>query len=274
VSISVSSPDGLEEDLGVKIMNGVRGKIQLRTRIRKYLATHGAHRRVIYAFHNLYYNAEDRTFQSTQWLGIRALKLPLDLWIYQEIIYEVKPDLIIETGTAHGGGALFLASMCDLLGHGRVVTIDIVNREGMPDHPRITYLVGSSTSPEIVGKVNGVTHPGDRVMVILDSDHRKDHVLLELELYSDLVSPGSYLIVEDTNVNGHPVFASHGPGPMEAVEEYLHRDRRFVVDHSREKFLFTFNPGGYLRKGDEQTPLPARGAKDADTPTSEIRALA
>lgn len=234
--------------LGVKFIYTVRGKIQLRTRLRKYLATHGAHRRVIDAFHNLYYNAEDKTFQSTRWLGTRALKVPLDLWIYQEIIYEVKPDLIIETGTAHGGGALFLASICDLLGHGRVVTIDIVKREGMPDHPRITYLVGSSAAPEIVEKVKNMTRPGDQVMVILDSDHAKHHVLRELELYSDLVSPGSYLIVEDTNINGHPVFASHGPGPMEAVEEYLQRDSRFVVDPSREKFLFTFNPRGYLRK--------------------------
>ncbi len=118
----------------------------------------------------------------------------------------------------------------------------------MPQHPRITYLVGSSTSPEILEQVKGMIPPSDRVMVILDSDHGRDHVLRELELYSDLVSPGSYMIVEDTNVNGHPVLTSHGPGPTEALEEYLRRDRRFVVDRSREKFFFTFNPGGYLRK--------------------------
>lgn len=230
------------------IINSVRDKVRLRTRIRKYRATHGTHQGVVDAFHALYYDAEDQTFQSTRWLGVRALKLPLDLWIYQEIINEVRPSLIIETGTAHGGGALFLASVSDLLGEGRVVTIDIAKREGMPQHPRITYLVGSSTAPEILAQVKGMIRPNDRVMVILDSDHARDHVLRELELYSDLVSRSSYLIVEDTNVNGHPVLTSHGPGPTEALEQFLRRDRRFVVDRSREKFFFTFNPGGYLRK--------------------------
>jgi cephalosporin hydroxylase len=205
---------------------------------------------VVDAFHRAYYNAEDLTFQSTRWLGVRALKLPLDLWIYQEIIHEVRPTLIIETGTAHGGGALFLASVCDLLGQGRVVTIDIMRREGMPSHPRINYLVGSSTALEILEQVKGMIEPSDRVMVILDSDHSMDHVIRELDVYSDLVSPGSYLIVEDTNVNGHPVLSAHGPGPTEALEAFLSRDRRFVVDRSREKFLFSFNPGGYLRRLD------------------------
>ncbi len=230
------------------IVYRIRGKVRLRTRMRKFLATRASHHGVIDAFHKLYYNAEDETWQSTRWLGVRALKLPLDLWIYQEILDDVKPSLIIETGTAHGGGALFLASVCDLLGTGRVVTIDLVKREGMPSHPRITYLVGSSTAPEILDQVKGMIEPSDRVMVILDSDHARNHVLRELELYSDLVSPGSYLIVEDTNVNGHPVLSTHGPGPAEALREYLLRDRRFVVDRSREKFLLSFNPGGYLRK--------------------------
>ncbi len=232
------------------IIDWVRGKIRLRTRIRKFLATHGTHRRVIDAFHRLYYNAEDETWQSTRWLGVRALKLPLDLWIYQEILHEVKPSLIIETGTAHGGSAWYLATICDLTGTGRVVTIDIAKGEGRPSHPRVTYLTGSSTAPEILEQVKGMIQPDDRVMVILDSDHARDHVLRELELYGDLVSLGSYLIVEDTNVNGHPVLLSHGPGPSEALADYLPRDRRFVVDRSREKFLLTFNPGGYLRRVD------------------------
>ena len=232
------------------IVYRIRGKVRLRTRMRKFLATRGSHSGVIDAFHKLYYNAEDETWQSTQWLGVAALKLPLDLWIYQEILYDVRPTLIIETGTMHGGSAWYLASVCDLLGTGRIVTVDIVEREGLPSHPRITYVTGSSTALETMERVKGMIEPNERVMVILDSDHARDHVLRELDLYSDLVSPGSYLIVEDTNVNGHPVHPTHGPGPGEALAEFLARDRRFVVDRTREKLLLTFNPGGYLRRVD------------------------
>lgn len=88
----------------------------------------------------------------------------------------------------------------------------------------------------------------DSVMVILDSDHRKDHVLKELRAYSQYVTVDSYLIVEDTNINGHPVYPDYGPGPMEAVEESLKEDDRFAVDRTKEKLLLTFNPGGYLRR--------------------------
>lgn len=226
----------------------IRGKIRLRTRIRKYLATHRSPRRIIDNFQRLYYDSEEKTWQTTYWLGTRALKLPMDLWIYQEIISETRPDLIIETGTAHGGSALFLASICDLIDHGRVVTIDIEDRDGRPRHPRITQLIGSSTSPAIVDRVREMLGPTNKGMVILDSDHARDHVLRELELYSPFVAPRGYLIVEDTNVNGHPVDPTHGPGPMEALTEFLSRGQPFVVDRSREKLLLTFNPSGYLRR--------------------------
>lgn len=226
----------------------VRGAVRLRTRIRKYLATHRSPQDIVDAFHRLYYDREDTTWQQTYWLGVRVLKLPLDLWTYQEIVYEVRPDLIIETGTAHGGSALFLASVCDLIDHGKVVSIDIVDRPGLPQHPRIHYLVGSSTDTGIVRTVADLLGNG-RGLVILDSDHARDHVLRELELYSGFVAPGSYLIVEDTDVNGHPVHPTHGPGPTEALEIFLPKDHRFEVDRGREqKFLLTFHPGGYLRR--------------------------
>src|SRR5262245_27601168 len=105
------------------------------------------------AFHELYYDSREQTWGNSFWLGHRALKCPFDLWIYQEILYEVQPELIIETGTYLGGSALFLASICDLLGHGEVVTIDADRREGLPRHPRITYLTGSSTSRGVLGRV-------------------------------------------------------------------------------------------------------------------------
>ncbi len=179
---------------------------------------------------------------------MRTQKCPLDLWIYQEILYEVKPDLILETGTAHGGSALYFASVCDLLGRGEIVTVDIYPIEGRPEHPRITYVTGSSTAGEVVAYVSGVAAGHERVLVILDSDHSRDHVLDELRIYSRFVTPGSYLVVEDTNVNGHPAMPEHGPGPMEALEEFLAETEEFEIDAAREKFFMTFNPRGFLRK--------------------------
>lgn len=204
-------------------------------------------------FHRLYYDTKDQTWFDTYWLGVSTLKCPLDLWVYQEILCEVRPDVIIETGTAYGGSALFLASMCDLLRNGRVVTIDIAPTMGhgpeRPTHPRITYLTGSSTSPESIDRVKNLLSGNETIMVILDSDHSRDHVLEEMRIYGQFVSEGSYLIVEDTNVNGHPVLPSFGPGPMEAVECFLEETDGFFADRSREKFFLTFNPKGYLKRG-------------------------
>jgi cephalosporin hydroxylase len=201
-------------------------------------------------FHRLYFDAhlQGKTWADTRWFGVPLAKCPLDLWVYQEIVAETRPDLVVETGTFEGGSALFFASLLDLVGNGRVVTVDIEQREGRPTHERITYLTGSSTASEIVDEVRGHVAGASRVLVVLDSDHRRDHVLAELRAYGDFVTPGSYLIVEDTNVNGHPVAPEFGPGPMEAVERFLEQDDRFEVDQSREKFLLTFNPGGFLRR--------------------------
>ena len=201
-------------------------------------------------FHTLYYERREQTWGETYWLGHHVLKCPLDLWIYQEILYEARPQLIIETGTYLGGSALFLASICDLLGSGEVLTIDIDRRDDRPRHPRITYLNGSSTSPRTLNQVRQRANGASPILVILDSGHRRDHVLAELDAYAPLVTPGSYLIVEDTNLNGHPVEARHGPGPAEAVAAFLARNDAFMRDERREKLLLTFNPGGYLRKRD------------------------
>jgi len=155
--------------------------------------------------------------------------------------------VILETGTASGGSALFLASVCDLLGRGEVVSVDIEHRE-RPSHDRVTYLNGSSVSSEIMGQIRGRADGRSPVLVILDSDHSKRHVVEELRLYGPLVTSGSYLIVEDTNVNDHPVLPEHGPGPMEAVDEFLRESPDFSIDSEREKFFLTFNPRGFLRK--------------------------
>jgi len=212
-------------------------------------------RRVIRPFHRLFYNSGKHTWSNTHWLGVPAQKCAFDLWVYQEMLHELRPAVIVECGTANGGSALFLASICDLLGHGEVVTVDIADQPGRPSHDRITYLKGSSTDPEIVERVNQLVASRAPVVVILDSDHSRDHVLNELRLYAPLVSSGSYLIVEDSNVNGHPVLPDFGPGPAEAVTRFLAETDEFEVDRSREKFLLSFNPSGYLRKrAPEQSP--------------------
>ena len=163
-------------------------------------------------------------------------------------MYELKPDLVIETGTAAGGSAFYMASLFDILGRGRIVTIDIDSRKGRPQHGRITYLAGSSVDPGVLAEVKTYASSADKILVILDSDHSERHVTQELELYKDFVSRGSYLIVEDSNVNGHPVAPEFGPGPMEAVEKFMQDNREFVIDSSREKYFVTFNPKGYLRR--------------------------
>ena len=185
---------------------------------------------------------------STRWLGVSAQKCPLDLWVYQEILFDVKPDLIIETGTYGGGSTLFLASICDLLGAGQVISIDIEPREDRPSHGRITYLTGSSTAPDIVQTVTEAAENARSVVVILDSDHSEDHVYAEMKIYSRFVNVGSYLIVEDTNVGGNPILPDHGPGPKEAAERFLTEYQNFQLDPEKEKFFMTFNPSGYLRR--------------------------
>lgn len=104
------------------------------------------------------------------------------------------------------GSALYLASICDLIGQGKVITIDIEEREGKPNHKRITYIIGSSISEETVEKVKKLIKEGEKVLVILDSDHRKEHVLKELRIYSEFVTKDSYIIVKDTNINKNPVY--------------------------------------------------------------------
>lgn len=187
--------------------------------------------------------------EKAYFLGVKAIKCPLDLWIYQEIIFDIKPDFIIETGTAHGGSVLFLATICDVIKNGTIISIDVETKRLETKHDRIRFLTGSSVDKEVVNQVkNMIRSSMDKVIVILDSDHRKNHVLKEMEIYGKLVSKGSYLIVEDTSVNGHPIAPEHGEGPMEAVQEFLKMHDEFVIDKEREKFLMTFNPNGYLKK--------------------------
>jgi cephalosporin hydroxylase len=227
---------------------GLAGTTELA--VREALHWGPVQRAVAGAYHRLCYYNPSRTWRHTHWLGHEVWKLPLDLWIYQEIVYEVRPGLIVETGTRFGGTTVFLAHILDLLGEdGRIVSIDIDAAE-QPEHPRVTYVNGSSTDPAIVDRVRSLAPPGAPVLVILDSDHRTPHVRGEIAAYADLVTPGSYLIVEDTDTGGNPVHHAEVPdgGPMVAVKELLARDDRFEVDSARERFWVTLNPSGFLRR--------------------------
>lgn len=208
-------------------------------RVRSALARH---------FNRAYYYAIWTAPDRRHWLGHETLKYPADLWAFQEIITEVRPAVVVETGTYEGGSALFFGTLLDALGAGRVISVDVSQPDSLPHHRRITYIEGSSTAAEVIESVRAEIGDESPVLVVLDSEHSRAHVLAELRAYCDLVDPGSYLIVEDTNLNGHPVMPWYGPGPAEAVEVFLAEDERFEPDPGREPKMLTQNPGGVLRR--------------------------
>ena len=206
------------------------------------------HRRVARRFH---YDLIHRTgsFGSTKWLGTTVWQNPLDLWTIQETLAEVRPHLLIETGTFMGGSALFYAHVMDLLDTGRVITIDIEQRD-RPDHPRIAYLHGSSTDAGIVEQARrAASSAGGPVMVILDGNHDRDHVAAELELYGPLVTPGSYLLSQDGIIDQLRLFRANRPGPLDANRAFLARHPEYEHDRERtERYGVTNHPLGWLRR--------------------------
>lgn len=185
--------------------------------------------------------------------GVRTLKNPLDMWNYQELIAEHGIEWVVETGTRHGGSALFFADLLQARrAAGFVISVDVDHDSlQIGEHPRLRLLKGDSAALEVVDAVKALL-PADRapMFVILDSDHRKAHVLRELAAYVPLMQRGDYLVVEDSCVNGHPVRPDFGPGPMEAIEEFLStHSGELQPDTAREeKFGCTFAPRGYYLK--------------------------
>lgn len=190
--------------------------------------------------------------------GIPIHKNPCDLFNYQQIIFKQQPDFIIECGAFEGGSTLYFANLLDLIGKGRVISVDICEREGVWHekvrcHPRITCLAGSSTDRAIVDQVRALIGDGRNNFVILDSLHTKAHVLAEMEAYCGLLGRNSYLIVEDSSLNGHPLppiwhpqTAAEG-GPFEAIMEFMQVHDEFAIDRVMEqRYLFSFAPSGYL----------------------------
>jgi cephalosporin hydroxylase len=193
------------------------------------------------------------------WLGVPIIQYPQDVIALQELVWADRPDLIIETGVAHGGSAVFFASMLELLGGGTVVAIDIDirphNRAAIESHPlakRIVLVEGSSTDAGVVATVADRAREARRVMVVLDSNHTHEHVARELDLYSPFVKRGGHLVVLDTIVERLPAPADRpwrpGNSPGSAVIAFLAKNDRFVVDAEvSDKLLITVAPGGYLR---------------------------
>jgi cephalosporin hydroxylase len=196
------------------------------------------------------------------WMGRPIIQYPQDMIAMQEIIWDVKPDLIIETGIAHGGSIIYYASILELIGKGEVLGIDIDirahNRAEIEKHPmskRITMLEGSAISTEILGKIKPFVEGKKTVMVCLDSNHTHDHVLAELQLYAPFVTVGSYLVAFDTIVEDLPadLYAdrpwSVGDNPKTAVWQFLKDNDDFVINNEIDnKLLVSVAPSGYLKK--------------------------
>ena len=198
---------------------------------------------------------DTNVWKQQSYRGVRTLKLPLDMWNYQELIFEHDLHWVLETGTLHGGSALFFADLLRADGRaGLVVSVDVSHHVLHPlasSHPKIRLLLGDSAAPETISAIRALI-PADRshgMLLILDSDHAAPHVLAELSALVPLLRQGDYLIVEDTIVNGHPVRPDFGPGPLEAVEAYLRQHPgRLVPDTAREaKFGCTCAYRGYYR---------------------------
>ncbi|MBK7433802.1 MAG: cephalosporin hydroxylase family protein [Chitinophagaceae bacterium] len=196
------------------------------------------------------------------WMGRPIIQYPQDMIAMQEIIWELKPDLIIETGIAHGGSIIFYASILELIGKGEVLGIDIDirehNRKEIENHPmskRIHMLQGSAISQEIIEQVKPFAEGKKTVMVCLDSNHTHDHVLAELNLYSPFVTVGSYLVAFDTIVEDLPADLytdrpwSVGDNPKTAVHEFLKNNDGFVINKEIDhKLLVSVAPDGYMKR--------------------------
>lgn len=206
---------------------------------------------------------EQKLSYEVTWLGVPIIQLPEDILIVQELVWRIRPDVIVECGVAHGGSLILYASLLELLGRGRAIGVDVeirkYNRLAIESHPmskRVSLIEGSSIDESTVAQVSGRVAGTDSVMVMLDSNHSKAHVRRELELYGPMVTPGSYLVVFDGVMravadapNGHPGWVDDNP--LAAVQDYLTDHPEFTQDRSYERLAVTYCQGGFLRRGDD-----------------------
>lgn len=189
-----------------------------------------------------------RLMTHSTYFGIPCLRSPMDFWIYQEIVFALKPDIIVEIGNYCGGSALSLAHLCDHIGKGQVIGVDIEHAhidQAARNHPRISFITGDAC--EVFDEVAAKCGEAKTVLVIEDSSHEYQNTLNVLEKYSQLVTIGSYLIVED-GICHHGLDVGPNPGPYEAITDFIENNRKFCIDREKESFLITWNPKGYLRR--------------------------
>jgi cephalosporin hydroxylase/predicted O-methyltransferase YrrM len=191
-----------------------------------------------------------QAWRRTTWFGVPVGRPPTDLLALQEVVAEVRPDVIVETGSGDGGRAWYLATLCELAGHGRVLTIGA--SDGAVPHPRITPVPGDALDAGVVQAVHDAV-AGGRALVVLGAAADRERTIAEFAAYQDLVPAGSYVVVEDTVLNGHPVRPEFGPGPLEAVKEVIKRFGDFAVDPTLEAHALTFDRMGFLKR----LPRPA-----------------
>ena len=207
-------------------------------------------RELMKVFHSL------KVWDSLRFHNVRIIKNPLDLWMLQQIAYEIQPDFVVETGTWQGGSALYWAHTLNGMGleNARVLTVDIQDQTSVASthalwKKYVEFFKGSSTDPKLVSQI-AQRVKGAKVIVNLDSDHSMAHVLEELRMYSPMVSKGSYIAVEDTHIDGIPTNPAEGPGPMAGVRKFLAEggSKDFEQDFTREAMVMTSYPGGWLRR--------------------------
>lgn len=193
---------------------------------------------------------QNRIMNATTYFGIQTWKNPLDAWVYQEIIFQKKPDFIIEIGNFSGGSTLFLAHLLDLMGmaNSKVIGIDI-SQEKIPDivrkHPKVSLFEGDACA--LFEKVKTQIPQGSEVLIIEDSLHTYQNTLAILRTYSSLIRSGGYFIIED-GICHHGLELGPKPGPYEAAQKFLEENTDFEVDRGKESFGITWNPMGYLRR--------------------------
>ena len=198
----------------------------------------------------LLYHQRTIVFDRCSWMGVPALKNPFDSWIYQELIFKVRPDIIVEFGAKYGGSTLFFAHMLDLIGSGEVISVDLDRSVYNVTHPRIIVLTGDSISAEISAQITEICQENS-VLIVHDANHSRDSVFQHLQIYWHLVTVGSYFIIEDglrDLFTPNDSIGSFNDGPLPAIEQFLAKNKNFAVDEECERYILTYNPRGFLKR--------------------------